>query len=270
MTFTKYTSAAIRSTVAAGEMIKHFKKTKLLVSEKESPRDLVSEVDLLAEKIIIDNLSKEFGNISYLSEEAGDHLTDIDNYWIIDPLDGTTNFINNLPIYGVSIAFVKQGVLHSAAIYLPETLDLYFAEKNLGAYMNNKRLKIAPKSLKSSLISVTFPGAFSNTFSSGVAYDSFADINASSRGALRLGSSVYSLAMLASGNLHGVIGFEAKIWDIAAGLLINTEAGAKASVTDNTLLEQPHTYSVASGVLSEALSKVIGVKHNINEFDKAT
>jgi myo-inositol-1(or 4)-monophosphatase len=251
--FSKHTATAIQAALAAGQMLLQYKDAKLAVEEKESARDIVTEVDVAAENIILEKLKKEFGDISFISEERGQCQTDNENFWIIDPLDGTTNYVSGLPIYGISIAAVKNAKLHAAAIYLPETKDLYFAERNVGSFKNNRKLKCKNNTLSSSLLSVTFPGKFSDKLSEMSAYKCFSELNSSTRGALRLGSSVYSLANCSDGTVDGVVGFKAKIWDIAAGILINTEAGFATTVSDSDLLKMQLDYLVAPKDLHDQL-----------------
>ena len=251
------TGIAIQLSIEAGKVLTQFKSTALNTLEKESARDIVSEIDIAAERIILNGLRSKFLDVSFISEEFGENLTDKENFWIIDPLDGTANYVAGLPIYGVSIAYVRRNQIFSAAIYLPETNDLFFAEKDKGAYRNNRKLQRVHKSLATALVSVTFPGKFEDKDNQDRAYQNYRRINTDSRGALRLGSSVYSLGMCALNHIDAVVGFNAKIWDIAAGILINTEAGAVSSLgnVDPDLLQ--HDYIIAPNELFLTLQEYL-------------
>ncbi len=251
MILSKASITAINASLAAGKILHKYRDEKLNVSLKSSSnRDVVTEVDFASEKLILAEIEKEFSGFSFISEEIGDQRSDLDTFWIIDPLDGTANYSSGMPIYGISIAYVENLKLTSAAIYLPETNDLYFSEVNKGAYLNNKCL-VQKKSTKldQALVSMTFPSMFNANSHKKNAYEVFTKLNSETKGALRLGSSVYSLALCSSEQIDAVVGFKAKLWDIAAGILINKEAGAITSFNENNLSNIDHDYIIANSYL---------------------
>jgi len=251
MILSKASITAIKASLASGKILHKYRDEKLHISLKSSSkRDVVTEVDFASEKLILAEIDKEFSGFSFISEEIGDQRNDQNTFWIIDPLDGTANYSSGMPIYGISIAYVENLKLTSAAIYLPETNDLYFAEVNKGAYLNNKRL-IQSKSTKldHSLVSMTFPSMFKDNSYKKNAYKIFEKLNNDTKGALRLGSSVFSLALCASEKIDAIVGFKAKLWDIAAGILINTEAGATTSFDENNLSMLEHDYILSNSYL---------------------
>lgn len=251
---------AIQACLEAGKVLLAYKDQSLRTSLKSnSNRDIVTDVDIACEHVILDRLSCiKSTPLRYLSEEAGDNRGDSSSYWIIDPLDGTTNYSSGLPIYGVSIAYVKNAELFSAAIYLPSLNELYFAQKGYGAYKNQARLKACRDSrLEKSLISVTLPLSFHTAVSEQQAYERFKRLNSASKGVLRLGSSVYSLAQCSLQHIDICVGFRAKVWDVAAGLLIADEAGLSTSLQPGEILFNEFDYYVSSPMAIPALKNIL-------------
>lgn len=231
MMFNDYTKVCIRSVIAAGELIEKYKDTKLRVTSKESHRDIVTQLDLAAEKLIIDEINNVFSNQNFIAEESGIQKNNkTSRYWIIDPLDGTTNLVHGLPMYGVSVAYCENGKIVSGAIYLPSSKDLYFAEFSKGAFKNYSRLKSGQENLEQGLAIITLPGKISSMQKSISVHEEIREINEKSRGILRLGSSVYALALAAEGKIGSIYGYEAQPWDVSAGLLLNFEAGNNVSI----------------------------------------
>lgn len=229
--FNDYTKICIKSVLSAGELIEKYKDTKLSVTAKESHRDIVTQLDLAAEKVIIDEINNFFTEQNFIAEETGiQNNNKTSNYWIIDPLDGTTNLVHGLPMYGVSVAYCEDGKITSGAIYLPFSKDLYFAEYAKGAYKNYSRLKNSSVDTDQGLAIVTLPGKFSSIQRSIHVHEEIREINDTSRGILRLGSSVYALALAAEGKVDNIYGYEAQPWDVSAGLLLNFEAGNDVSI----------------------------------------
>ena len=186
--FNDYTEVCIKSVIAAGELIEKYKDTKLSVTAKESHRDIVTQLDFAAEKLIIDEINNAFVDQNFIAEETGiQNNNQTPNYWIIDPLDGTTNLVHGLPMYGVSVAYCEDGKIMSGAIYLPFSKDLYFAEYSKGAYKNYSRLKNNSVDTDQGLSIVTLPGRFSSKQRSIHVHDEIREINDTSRGILRLG-----------------------------------------------------------------------------------
>ena len=128
-----------------------------LTINKKSYNDFVSEVDITSEKIIIDTLKEAYPSHSFLGEESG--LTeDSDNTWIIDPLDGTTNFLHNFPQYAISIALMQRGEITQGVVYDPNRNDLFTASKGQGAFLNDRRIRVSKKNkMRDALIGTGFP-----------------------------------------------------------------------------------------------------------------
>ncbi|MBO8223288.1 hypothetical protein CUB78_06680 [Prochlorococcus marinus str. XMU1401] len=259
MKLSPQTINAINAGLKAGKLLYQYRNENLNIKLKgNSFRDVVTEIDIASENIILDELGKNSDSFTYISEEKGDQRKNTSSFWIIDPLDGTANYSSGLPIYGVSIAYVENFKLKSSVIYLPETNDLYFAEINKGAFKNNKKLNanIATQ-IEDSLIGITFPSMFNENTKKESAYKIYSELNFESKGVLRLGSSVYCLALLAENKLNSIVGFKAKIWDIAAGILICKEAGLKTDFLEASLKNENHDYIIANAKLYEYLKNII-------------
>lgn len=186
--------------------------------------DFVSEVDQAAEQAIIDILKDAYPDHGFLGEESGKTNQDAENIWIIDPLDGTTNFLHNYPFYCVSIALQQKGVLTQAVIYDPVRNDLFTATKGRGAFLNDKRIRVTNRSkLQDGLISTGFP--FRDFTHLDTYMDMLKDMIQKTRGIRRPGSAALDLAYVAAGFTDGFFEINLSTWDIAAGGLLVQEAG---------------------------------------------
>lgn len=198
----------------------------LKVGRKEH-NDFVTEVDQAAEQAIIEVLKTAYPGHAFLAEESGasSNLHDENEYvWIIDPLDGTTNFIHGFPQYSVSIALQYRGQLTQAVVYDPTRNDLFTASKGAGAYLNEKRIRVSRRDkLADSLIGTGFP--FRGTDDIEQYIDMFRVMTPSCAGLRRPGSAALDLAYVAAGRLDGFFEKGLRPWDVAAGALLITEAG---------------------------------------------
>lgn len=186
--------------------------------------DFVSEVDRAAEQAIIDVLKNAYPTHGFLGEESGKTNAEADSIWIIDPLDGTTNFLHNFPFYCVSIALQEKGVLTQAVIYDPLRNDLFTATKGRGAFLNDKRIRVTNRSkLQDGLISTGFP--FKDFSYMELYVDIFKDMAKKTSGLRRPGSAALDLAYVAAGYADGFFEINLSPWDIAAGALLVQEAG---------------------------------------------
>jgi myo-inositol-1(or 4)-monophosphatase len=186
--------------------------------------DFVSEVDRSAEETIIAILKDAYPTHGFFGEESGKTNQEADSIWIIDPLDGTTNFLHNFPAYCVSIALQEKGVLTQAVIYDPVHNDLFTATKGRGAFLNDKRIRVANRAkLQSGLISTGFP--FKDFTYLDTYLDIFKDMMKKTSGIRRPGSAALDLAYVAAGYSDGFFEMNLSAWDIAAGALIVQEAG---------------------------------------------
>ena len=195
---------------ASKSVIRDFGEVEKLQVSKKGPRDFVTKTDKHVEKILIEELSKTKKNYSFLSEEVGSiENKDKDNIWIIDPIDGTTNFLHGIPHFAICIALKSKEEIISGLIYDPIKDEMFYAEKNKGAYLNNQRLRVSNKNLIDECL-----------FSSNHEGVKFSNLNMRYSGCAAL-----DLAYVASGRLDGFFHNKINIWDIAAGALLVEEAG---------------------------------------------
>ncbi len=203
-----------------------FDLDRVKVTEK-GKNDFVTDVDQAAEDAIIEVLKTAYPGHAFLAEESGasDNLHDEnENVWIIDPLDGTTNFIHGFPQYCVSIALQQRGQITQAVVYDPTRNDLFHASKGSGAYLNDKRLRVTKRDrLVDSLIGTGFP--FRNMKGLEEYIDMFRIMTERCAGLRRPGSAALDLAYVAAGRLDGFFEKDLKPWDMAAGALLVTESG---------------------------------------------
>ncbi len=216
----------IRAARAAGKVItQNVDRYDPLSIEKKQRNDFVTEVDRRAEAEIINVLQRSFPDHSLLCEESGQIGPDDAQYrWIIDPLDGTTNFIHGLPHFSVSIALTQNERLYQAVIYDPMRQELFTASKGEGAFLDSKRLRVSlVKKLDQALLGTGFP------YRDGQDLDFYQrtsrHFSAQSAGIRRLGSAALDLAYVAAGRLDGTWLTGLQPWDLAAGALIVREAG---------------------------------------------
>jgi len=195
---------------------------QLKVATKQ-PKDFVTEVDKAAEAAIIGILRDAFPQHAILAEETG-ASGDSDYVWIIDPLDGTTNFIHGFPQYAISIAQTYKGVLSHAVIYDPTRNELFTASKGAGAFLNDRRLRVSKRIyLQDTLIGTGFPFRVLDHLDAYVGI--FRDLTGKTAGIRRPGAASLDLAYVAAGRLDGFWEIGLSPWDMAAGILLITEAG---------------------------------------------
>jgi len=249
---------AVRAARAAGDIIlRYHNQVDLLTIENKSINDLVSEVDKTAEKAIIKEINKAFPKHSILAEESGKTLGNEDFLWIIDPLDGTANYLHGFPQYAVSIALLEKGVTTHAVIYDPFKEELFSASKGEGAYLNNERIRVSlSNGLKEALIGTGFPfrhpqhlECYLETFKA--IYPNVSDIR-------RAGAAALDLAYVASGRLDGHWEIGLNSWDIAAGALLVKEAGGFIGDFSgrNKYLETGNVVAGNSDVYKQILKKI--------------
>jgi myo-inositol-1(or 4)-monophosphatase len=218
---------AVKAARRAGGIINRASQNlDLLNVTRKSHSDFVSEVDGAAEEAIIKVLLDAYPDHAILAEESGTRgdQEKSEYQWIIDPLDGTTNFLHGFPKYGVSIALMHRGVLNQAVVYDPTSNDLFVASRGRGAYLNDQRIRVSKRTrLADSLIGTGFPF---REFSHIDAYLSmFKDLIPRTVGIRRPGSAALDLAYVAAGRYDGFWEIGLSPWDIAAGCLLITEAG---------------------------------------------
>ncbi len=195
---------------ASKVIIRDFGEVENLQVLKKGPKDFVTKTDRRVEEILIEELTKSKKNYSFITEETGIiNNSDKDVFWIIDPIDGTTNFLHGIPHFAISIALKFKDEIRSGVIFDPIKDEMFFAEKNKGTFLNNHRLRVSKKnSLEDCLFSSNHEGV------------KFSNLNMRYSGCAAL-----DLAYVASGRLDGFFHNKINLWDVAAGTLIVQEAG---------------------------------------------
>lgn len=212
---------AIKAAKTAGELLRE--PTESIKIAHKGTKDLVTQYDKRAEDLICQFL--ETSGISILAEESGLHAYgEKDARWIIDPLDGTTNFSHHFPHYCISIALEVEGALELAVIYDPSRDELFEAQKNQGAFLNGKKLSVSQASSISSALMLTGFG-YDRQIRSEFYLHYFSYFIKKARGVRRCGSAALDLAYIAAGRGDGFWEFNLKPWDVAAGILLIQEAG---------------------------------------------
>jgi len=222
---------------ASKSVIRDFGEVEKLQVSKKGPYDFVTKTDKYVEKVLIEELSKTKKNYSFLSEEVGTiENKDKENIWIIDPIDGTTNFLHGIPHFAICIALESKKEIISGLIFDPIKDEMFFAEKDKGAYLNNQRLRVSNKnSIDECLFSSNHEGV------------KFSNLNMRYSGCAAL-----DLAYVASGRLDGFFHNKINIWDVAAGALLVEEAGG---IVNNLYKFKPNNIDIraSSGVINDKM-----------------
>jgi len=221
---------AVRAARRAGDIIaRASERVDTLTVTRKSHNDFVSEVDRRAEQEIIQIIHKAYPDHAILAEESGAQQQGSDTHlWIIDPLDGTTNFLHGFPQYAVSIALQVRGQLDQAVVYDPVSQDLYTASRGGGAQLNNRRIRVSRHTeLAGTLLGTGFP--FRQPELIDPYLDSFRAFSTQVADIRRAGSAALDLAYVAAGRLDGFWEFGLSPWDVAAGALLIQEAGGVVS-----------------------------------------
>lgn len=225
-------NTAVKAARRAGAIINRGSQDidRLTIHTKRE-NDFVSEVDQMAEQAIIQTLLEAYPKHAILAEESGASAGaagETEYQWVIDPLDGTTNFLHGVPQYAVSIALLHKGQLDQAVVYDPVRNDLYTASKGRGAFLNDRRIRVSKREhLRDALVGTGFPY---RDFTHLDAYTGmFRDLVRKCSGLRRPGSASLDLAWLAAGRTDGFFELGLSPWDIAAGCLLVQEAGGLVS-----------------------------------------
>jgi len=195
-------------------IIRDFGEVENLQVKKKGPKDFVTKTDKRVEKILVEELEKSKKNYSFITEETGIiNRSDKDNFWIIDPIDGTTNFLHGIPHFAISIALKRKNEITTGLIFDPIKNEMFYAEKNVGSFFNNRRIRVSKKiELEDCLFATNHEGATHSKLN------------------LRYtGCAALDLAYVANGRFDGYFHNNINIWDIAAGVLIVNEAGGKVN-----------------------------------------
>jgi myo-inositol-1(or 4)-monophosphatase len=219
---------AVRAARAAGSMIvrnaQHVDGIKI---NAKGVNDFVTAIDRKSERIIIDTIRRSYPAHGILAEESGEHGGD-DFVWIIDPLDGTTNFLHGFPQFAISIAVQRHGRIEHGLVFDPLRQELFTASRGSGAQLNERRIRVSNrKSLKGALLGTGFPFGELDRLDTYLA--TFRALSVDTAGIRRAGAAALDLAYVAVGRLDGFWEFGLRKWDIAAGGLLVQEAGGLLS-----------------------------------------
>ncbi len=208
---------------AGGIIIRHLGRVDASAVSRKGANDFVTEVDHQAEAAIVDTIHRAYPNHAVLAEESGRHGTD-EHVWIVDPLDGTTNFMHEFPVFSVSIAFQVRGRLEVGVVYDPLRQELFTATRGQGAQLNDRRIRVSrQRGLEGALLGTGFPYRQMKDLDSYMAI--FRELLTRTAGIRRPGSAALDLAYVACGRLDGFWEFGLKEWDMAAGALLIRESG---------------------------------------------
>ncbi len=221
-------------------LIRDFGEIENLQVSKKGPTDFVTNSDLKTEKIIIEELKKAKPNYSILSEENGtENNRDKDNTWIIDPIDGTVNFLHGIPHFAISIALRSKNELISGLIYDPIKNEMFYAEKNNGAFFNNQRIRV---SKKNNLDECLFSTGEKN-FETDIPFR-------------KSGCAALDMAYVASGRYDGYFQNNLNLWDIAAGIVLVKEAGGVINEIDLSINKNIKIIASSANINAKLLKKL--------------
>jgi myo-inositol-1(or 4)-monophosphatase len=221
-----YLETSVEIAREAGALLsKYFERR--VTFELKGEHDLVTEADRASEQLVIERLSAHFPSHSIVAEEGGGHTGSSEYCWYVDPLDGTTNFAHGFPMYNITMALEQSGELIAGVVFDPEHNEMFTAERGSGAYLNNRRIRVSKVNrLENTLVATGFP---SRKRHENVNIHFYYQLAMVTHGVRRAGSAALDLAYVASGRLDGFWEFGLNSWDMAAGILLITEAGGKCS-----------------------------------------
>jgi len=220
----------------AGEIqMSYFGKLSSL-NKKSTSIDLLTIADKESETYIINKIKKYYPTHSILSEESGEINNKNEYRWIIDPLDGTTNFVHNLPIFAVSIALQKNNRTICAVVYNPAADKCFYAQKESSAYLNDRKINVSKSdNLNDCLLVTGFPYLHDKRYD--LSFDIFKEFYDQTRGLRRLGAAALDLCFVAMGRFDGYYEYNLHPWDICAGSFILEQSGGKVTDWDNSKLK---------------------------------
>ncbi len=229
---------------ASKVLIRDFGELEKLQVSSKGPSDFVTNSDKKVEKIIIEELSKTRKNFSIIGEEIGElKNSDKENYWIIDPIDGTTNFLHGIPHFAISIALRNNQEIVSGLIFDPIKNEMFFAEKNNGAFFNNQRIRVSnKKKIEECLFATGGKKEINSTLNN-----------------RRSGSAALDMAYVGAGRYDGYFQKALNIWDIAAGIIIVKEAGGKINDINCSAIKDHQVFAASNAVYEKMLE-------NLNNF----
>ena len=233
---------------AGRKLARDFGEVAELQVSRKGPADFVSIADLQAEQTLFEELSKVRAGYGFLGEEKGlVEGTDKTHTWIVDPLDGTTNYLHAIPHFAVNVALERDGQVVAAVTHNPITNDTFWAERGKGAYNNDKRLRVAARrKLEDCVIATGIP--FLGKPGHAQFLKELHQVSAKVAGVRRFGSAALDLAWVAAGRYDGFWERDLKAWDVAAGVLLVAEAGGKVTAADGGPLDL-HTPTICAANL---------------------
>lgn len=250
-------STLIRAAEAGAAVMKQYFQGEFTISNKEGVNNLVTEADHASEKAIFEMIRKDFPDHFLLSEEAGEIITDSTYKWIIDPIDGTVNFANGIPLCCVSIGVERDGEIILGAVYNPFINEFFFAQKGYGATLNDKKINVSSQtSVARSCLVTGFPYTYPDDTYGPI--EVFSKLIRSGVPVRRLGSAAMDLCWVAAGRFDGFYEHKLQAWDSAAGFLIVEEAGGRVSDFKGSRYSpyQPHIVAT-NGKIHDELVNVI-------------
>lgn len=243
----KVKKTAFKAAAEAGQLLKE-RLGNIRQVDYKSAFNIVTDVDKASEKLILKIIKDAFPGDSILAEESGSSETSSNRRWLIDPLDGTTNYTHAYPFFSVSIGFELDGQVVFGAVFNPISNELFWAEKGKGAWLNETQIHVSTvDSLSASLLATGFPPDTNAYTDNNI--NEFATLTSISHGVRRDGSAALDLSFVASGRLDGFWETKLSPWDIAAGGLIVAEAGGKVTNLIGGPLELTSGYILATNSL---------------------
>src|SRR5216683_2557402 len=250
---------------AARGLIRDFGEVEQLQVSVKGPGEFVTTADLRAEKVLRAELTKARPGYGLLTEEGGGEAgSDPRHRWIVDPLDGTTNFLHGIPHFAISIALERDGEIVAGLVYEPTRDEMFWAEKGIGAYLNDRRLRVsARRSLGEALIGTGLPFRGHGDHQTYLA--TLSRVAAATSGVRRLGAAALDLAYVAAGRFDGFWEFALSPWDIAAGIILVREAGGYLSdmagghemlASGDVLAANDHLHLPLAALIREAMRNI--------------
>ncbi len=247
-------STLIKAAQAAGALIQERINGKFSVETKAGPNDLVTEVDKASEALIMDIIRQDFPGHFILSEEIGEVKMDSSTKWIIDPIDGTVNFANGIPLCCVSIGIEHEGNMIMGAVYNPMMNEFFFAEKGKGAFLNDNSIRVSQQDqVKHACLVTGFPYTYLDMENGPL--EVFSRLIRKGIPVRRLGSAAIDLCWVAAGRFDGFYEHKLNAWDSAAGFLMVEEAGGVVTdfAGDAYSPYQPHIVATNGKIHQELL-----------------
>jgi len=245
---------AIEAAKEAGEILKSYFETSLEKRLKDD-KSIVTEADEKAEASIIEIIKTKYPDHGFWGEESGKQNAQAEYVWVIDPLDGTNNFVNGIPLFATSIGLVRNNVPVAAAVYNPVTDSMFSAEQGKGAWWNGKTMHVSEQGADTAMITI---GTSSKAEDKELVHKCFVASKDYVKSVRYLGSAVLELAYLARGGTEGVLNIGTKKWDYAAGSLLVLEAGGAITDFQGKPWDFSQNYFIASnGVIHPHLVRLM-------------